>query len=153
MDACHVLLGLRPQQYDHNTLHKGKDNTSIFQWREKKITLLPLDVTQINSNKEANATPTFLTVNGSNFQKEIKSATYTIAFLLNDTTFDNKATLTKVQNLVNEFTKLSPLELPKELPLMQDIQHNIDLVLGATLPNLPQYQMSPQEHANLIRDN
>jgi hypothetical protein len=57
--------------------------------------------------------------------------------------------LVEIQALLDEFSDIIPEELPKVLPPMRNIQHAIDLVLGATLPNLPAYRISPEEHKEL----
>ena len=56
-----------------------------------------------------------------------------------------------MKSVLQEFKDVFPEELLDHLPPMCDIQHAIDFVLGATLPNLPHYRMSPAEHAELQR--
>ncbi|XP_078447042.1 uncharacterized protein LOC144715913 [Wolffia australiana] len=55
----------------------------------------------------------------------------------------------EVSPLVEEFADVFPAELPCELPPLRNIQHAIDLVLGASLPNLPHYQMDPVKYEEL----
>ena len=57
----------------------------------------------------------------------------------------------EVVPILKEFAQVFLDELPDRLPPMRDIQHAIDLVPGATLPNLPHYRLNPTEHAELKR--
>ena len=57
----------------------------------------------------------------------------------------------EVRSVLQEFQDVFPKELPNQLPPMRDIQHAIDLVPEAALPNLPHYRMSPRQHDEMVR--
>jgi hypothetical protein len=47
--------------------------------------------------------------------------------------------------LLDEFKEIIANDLPKILPPMRSIYHQIDLMLGSSLPNKSPYRMNPTE--------
>ncbi|XP_057984748.1 uncharacterized protein LOC131169580 [Hevea brasiliensis] len=56
-----------------------------------------------------------------------------------------------VVSLLQEFEDVFPDDLPSSLPLIRGIEHQIDLILGAPIPNRPAYRSNPEETKELQR--
>ena len=51
----------------------------------------------------------------------------------------------QVKNLLSEFDDIFSKEGPVGLPPFRGIEHQIDLILRASLPNMPTYRTNPEE--------
>nr|XP_024931657.2 uncharacterized protein LOC107422641 [Ziziphus jujuba var. spinosa] len=123
MKVTHLLLG-RPWLYDRDVFHCGRENTYSFMFKGRKVVLKPMTVAEMDKYKVEKPSKV-----SNNPQKSLH--------ILTKKNFER-------ENLV-------PEEFPSELPPLRNIQHAIDFVPGAQLPNLPAYHMNPSEHAELKR--
>ena len=63
----------------------------------------------------------------------------------------NKSLSSVVISLLQEFDDVFSEEIPNGLPPIRGIEHQIDFVLGATIPNQPAYRSNPEETKELQR--
>jgi hypothetical protein len=54
-------------------------------------------------------------------------------------------------NLLQEFKDIFPAEIPPGLPRLRGIEHQIDLIPGASLPNRATYRTNPEETKEIQR--
>ena len=147
MDAFHLLLG-RPWQYDRDVTHNGRTNTYSFIFDGVKIVLLPKQSGNVHKPTGGTEMNTLLSL--AEFEEELQESDRGYMLMGKEVT-ESIAIPELMVPLVTEFSDLFPDELPDGLPPLRDIQHHIDLVPGAALPNRPHYRMSPSEHEELRR--
>ncbi|KAK8933702.1 hypothetical protein KSP39_PZI015574 [Platanthera zijinensis] len=154
MDASHLLLGC-PWQYDTDVAYKGRENVYSFTWVGKKIHI----VARVG-NKPATSPPPdkghsllVMHEDTSLFERDVAVAKEVVALapygLYATSEQEVEAAPPDVQALLHEFRAITTEDLPDHPPPLRDIQHQIDLIPGASLPNLPHYRMSPKEHGVL----
>ena len=173
MEACSLLLG-RPWEYDNDARHLGRSNKYTFMHKGKKITLLPLTPAEIvQAEKDrAESAKNEPTVKPEN-QQAIKLKAHVMlatksdlaeihdddacchALVCKDALFsidDIASTLpAPVTNLLQEFIDVFPSEIPPGLPPIHGIEHQIDLIPGASLPNRAAYRANPEETKEIQR--
>ena len=152
MDIAHLILG-RPWEFDRKIIHDGEKNTYSFIWETHQILLLPTPPAYVVVPPVIpNAHPRTLICSYSTFVSELRSEGVAFALLPASSTHTlSTTTPPALLSALDEFNDVFPAELPEGLPPLRDIQHHIDLVPGATLPNRAHYRMIPTEHEELRR--
>nr|XP_016492021.1 PREDICTED: uncharacterized protein LOC107811576 [Nicotiana tabacum] len=144
MDACHLLLG-RPWEYDRRAIHDGLKNIYSFVKDGKKIKLLPMNLEDLKKSnpkmKETYITRAKVEEHLNEGEqvlvivpKEVESITKKESLEVNDP---------QLQAILDEFYDVVSDTTPYSLPPMRSIQHQIDLIPGAQLPNKAAYRMNP----------
>ena len=146
MDACHILLG-RPWQTDRKSFHDGYHNTYTIthQGKQKKLHPLPPPRLSQKPHKEISL------LSFKEFEREFEGEGE--LFLLYSKEIHEKFVSQNpyLAQLIKEFEDVFPNELPKGLPPLRGIEHQIDLIPGAPLPNKPAYRCNPLETKELQR--
>ncbi|WZY69553.1 hypothetical protein YC2023_001793 [Brassica napus] len=170
MDACHVLLG-RPWQFDKKAVHDGFTNRHSFDHQGKKITLVPLSPSEVhqdqvqlkkNRDQESKADKPETSTRNSNFfvkegqvrkslcsQKPFLLLIYKESLLASSSSDLAPEIPSEFLGILQDYSDVFPEENPKGLPPVRGIEHQIDLVPGASLPNRPAYRTNPVETKEL----
>ncbi|XP_074293077.1 uncharacterized protein LOC141619986 [Silene latifolia] len=151
MDAFHVLLG-RPWQFDRNVIHRGRSNEYELVNKGKKLILKPMAPSAIYSMGTAPGKAASMSIFASEQKvgKVIKKGGYVYLMVVKamPSVGVENAQLTA---LLKEFEDVFPEELPPGLPPIRGIEHQIDLICGASLPNKAAYRCNPIETKELQR--
>ncbi|XP_056847412.1 uncharacterized protein LOC108830965 [Raphanus sativus] len=149
MDACHLLLG-RPWEFDRRVTHDGYLNTYTFRFNDRTITLKPMVPAMISSH--ASSSNPVLLLQKSKLVTALRETDCVVLLVaVPSSVFEGHDIPETYKPLLSEFADVFPADLPSQLPPLRDIQHRIDLMPDAALPNRSHYRMSPSEHEELRR--
>ncbi|XP_022566331.1 uncharacterized protein LOC111210311 [Brassica napus] len=118
--------------FDKRAVHDGFTNRHSFDHKGKKITLVPLSPLEVHQH-----------------QVQLKKGRE------QESKVDKPEASTRNSNFYikesQDFSDVFPEENPKGLPPIRGIEHQIDLVPGASLPNRPAYRTNPVETKELLK--
>jgi len=156
MDACHLLLG-RPWLYGRKVNHDGYLNTYSLLKDGRKISLAPLPPHQISKPKtvvpikDGEVLLSLLEPTLKAEQREFKASKEMILHTPPQSDPSETSTHPLAKQLLLEFAHVFPKDIPHGLPPQRTIQHHIDLIPRAILPNKPAYRMNPKDTMEIQR--
>ncbi|KAF5463711.1 hypothetical protein F2P56_013855 [Juglans regia] len=153
IDVGHVILG-RPWLFNLDVTIHGRSNSCFFVFNGKKIHLNPLRSKPVGSQqaKKIVERKGLNIINSTESERALVGDYVVFVVVVIEVPLESPiVALDEAQSFFQEFRDVFPEDLPGHLPPLRYIQHAIDLVPGASLPNLPHYRMNPTEHAELQR--
>ncbi|XP_074305943.1 uncharacterized protein LOC141641168 [Silene latifolia] len=144
MSASHILLG-RPWQFDREVVHQGRDNIYIVSKGKNRFHLKLLSPNKVRKKNEN------LFMNAKEFVEALEQGEQAYVLMVRDVEEGIGVHDETVQMLLNDFGNVFPEELSLGLLLKRGIEHQIDLITGATLPSKPAYRCNPEEAKELQR--
>ena len=108
---------------------------------------------QVNENLKENERKANFYARASEVKKALFLNKPTIVLLYKEALFNTNQLDTSlpssIVSLLQEFEDVFPEEIPNGLPPIRGIEHQIDFVPGATIPNRPAYRSNPDETKEL----
>ncbi|XP_073098863.1 uncharacterized protein [Elaeis guineensis] len=152
MKASHLLLG-RPWQYDRRAIHDGFKNIYSFAKNGKNIVLAPLSPQQVQKDqlviekgKKEN-----MFANKGEVKRVLTNHEIIFVLVAKQVLSEEVSLPPQMKEILEEFTDVFLKELPKGLPPIRGIEHQIDFIPGFALPNRPAYRCNPEEAKELQR--
>ena len=95
-------------------------------------------------------------IKGSQVKKSLCSQQPFLLLVYKETLMDSSSNIapeipSDLEDILQEFSNVFPDENPKGLPPVRGIEHKIDFVPGASLPNRPAYRTNPVETKEIQR--
>jgi len=150
MDACHLLPG-RPWLFHNHVIYDGLANTDEFKQKGRSLTLIPLPLHKSLIFKLGRGSEKFLHVSETCVVKAIgKSKPLFALLVMESNTYEEvKPMHPLAPSLLREFVDVFPNDFLLRLPPLRGNEHQIDLLLGAPLPNKLAYRCNPNESKEL----
>ncbi|XP_056853173.1 uncharacterized protein LOC130502399, partial [Raphanus sativus] len=130
MQAGHILLGRQAG-------HHGRTNVYSFCHNNKKHNLAPLSPQEVHD-----------------MQKSMDQAGKVLLMVFKESCFagfEAQELPGEMQDLMEKYKDVFPDDIPAGLPPIRGIEHQIDLVPGAPLPDRAAYRVNPEEAKELER--
>lgn len=133
-------------------IHDDFLNTYSFTFGNQKFILKPSSPDIDTSSKPSTAANPVLFLRQTPFISAMHEAGMVLAVVTKPKVLTHPVEIPSAfTDIISEFSDVFPNDLPDGLPPLRDIQHRIDLLPDAALPNRSHYRMSPSEQEELRR--